>query len=100
MRSDEPAPRRSHRPGQPGARAAFGALDGKGLNLAAAAVPWGARAALWLVLLRRWSYADASATIGVTADVLKDLLEYRHTLMGAILGSNTGNAGARRLSGT
>jgi DNA-directed RNA polymerase specialized sigma24 family protein len=96
---EEPAPRRNRPSGQPGAKAAFGALDGKALHLAAATVPWGARVALWLVLLQRWSYADASAAMGVSSDVLRNLLEYRHTLMGAILGSNTGNAGARRLSG-
>ena len=100
VRTEEPAPRRSRSLGEAGARAAFESLDGKGLHLAAATVPWGARAALWLVLLRRWSYADASAAMGVSAEVLGNLLEYRHTLMGAILGSNTGNAGARRLSGT
>jgi DNA-directed RNA polymerase specialized sigma24 family protein len=77
----------------------FAGLDAPGLHMAAAAVPWAARAALWLVLLRRWPYADASDVMGVDEGVLKDLLRYRHTLMGAILGGLSGKAGARRASG-
>jgi DNA-directed RNA polymerase specialized sigma24 family protein len=77
----------------------FAGLDAPGLHMAAGAVPWAARAALWLVLLRRWRYADASTVMGVDEEVLKDLLSYRHTLMGAILGGLGGKSEARRASG-
>ena len=77
----------------------FAGLDAPGLHTAAGAVPWAARAALWLVLLRRWRYADASTVMGVDEEVLKDLLGYRHTLMGAILGGLSGKAEAPRASG-
>jgi hypothetical protein len=43
----------------------------------AASVPTQPRAALWLVLLRRWRYSDAAATIGVDLSSLRDLLEHR-----------------------
>ena len=77
---------------------AFAALDAAGLNSAAATVPWAARAALWLVLLRRWTYAAASEALGVDQAVLRDLLEYRHTLMGAILGGKRRRTGVCRSS--
>lgn len=82
-----------------GATDVFAGLDASGLHMAAASVPWVARAALWLVLLRRWNYADTSDVMGVDERVLKDLLRYRHTLMGAILGRPGGKAEARRASG-
>ena len=68
--------------------------------MAAAAVPWPARAALWLVLLRRWSYADAAGLMEVDREMLKTLLRYRDTLMGAILGGGKSRSGARWTSGT
>lgn len=82
-----------------GSHDAFAGLDASRLYVAAASVPWAARAALWLVLLRRWAYADASHVMGVDERVLKDLLRYRHTLMGVILGRASHEVGARRASG-
>lgn len=77
----------------------FDALDGRGLTLAAASVPWTARAALWLVLLRRWSYADAAQVMGIDREILKDLLRYRDTLMSAILGGGNGRTRGRKATG-
>ena len=47
----------------------------------AASIPSRARAALWLVLLRRWRYSEAAATIGIGLDSLRELL----TLPGRLL---------------
>ena len=94
-RGTEPAP-------WPGDRVdprVFDQLDAQGLHAAAAAVPWAARAALWLVLLRRWPYDDASLAMGVERQDLKDLLRHRHTLMGAILGGKGGRPGTRWAAG-
>ena len=79
---------------------AFSSLDAQGLHAAASEVPWAARAALWLVLLRRWGYEEASAAMGVDRTVLKNLLEFRHTLIGAILGGHRGSLRGRWASGT
>ena len=46
----------------------------------AAAIPEWARAAIWLVLLRRWSYQEACDALRVSQDVLSDMLEHRHAL--------------------
>jgi len=79
---------------------AFSSLDAQGLHAAAGDVPWSARAALWLVLLRRWGYEDAAGAMGVERHALKSLLEFRHTLISAILGGHRGGAAGRRTSGT
>jgi DNA-directed RNA polymerase specialized sigma24 family protein len=44
---------------------------------AAARIPIRPRAALWLVLLRRWRYSEAAATIGVDLGALRELLGHR-----------------------
>jgi hypothetical protein len=46
----------------------------------AAAVPVGARVALWLVLMRRWSYEAAGERLKVDRAGLRDLLRHRERL--------------------
>ena len=68
------------------------------LYAAAAALPPWPRAAVWLVLLRRWSYAEACVALAVDLDVLEDLLRYRDQLMTEILRASprgNGTDGAR-----
>ena len=60
-------------------------VDPLALFKATRGVPPQARAALWLVLLRRWKYTEASAVLDIALDDLKDLLRYRHLLMTAVL---------------
>ena len=60
-------------------------VDPLALYTAAGSVPPQARAALWLVLLRRWKYSEASSLLGIELDALKDLLRYRHLLVSAVL---------------
>jgi len=60
-------------------------VDPFALYKAARRVPPRARAALWLVLLRRWKYLEASRVIETDLDDLKDLLGYRHLLLTAVL---------------
>ncbi len=65
------------------------------LLAAVAAIPEGARAALWLVLLRQWSYADATKALGVTPESLRQMLEYRHALTRQLLGRSSRNEGTQ-----
>jgi DNA-directed RNA polymerase specialized sigma24 family protein len=44
-----------------------------------------ARAAIWLVVFRRWPYGDASIVLGTDVDGVKDLLRYRQVLMTAVV---------------
>ncbi|GMR12286.1 MAG: hypothetical protein BMS9Abin29_0475 [Gemmatimonadota bacterium] len=62
-----------------------GSVDPGVLHKAAGQVPARARAALWLVVLRRWTYDEASAALHTNTEELKDLLRFRHTLMSAVL---------------
>lgn len=54
---------------------------------AAGAVPSDARAALWLVVIRRWSYDDAAGALQIDREGLKDLLAYRDAFMSEALRS-------------
>ncbi len=63
------------------------------LHAAAGQVPARARAALWLVVLRRWTYEEASLALHTTTEELKDLLRFRHTLMSAVLKPRNGRTG-------
>ncbi|MDT8340539.1 MAG: hypothetical protein RQ751_03420 [Longimicrobiales bacterium] len=72
-----------------------GPISAEGLYRAAGAVPPLARAALWLVLIRRWSYEAAAALLGVDVEGLKRLLAYRDAFMSAVMSS--GGAEARRV---
>ena len=56
-------------------------LEAGELFVAAGSVPATARAALWLVTLRRWSYADAGRALGVPPTEIPALLEHRTTLL-------------------
>lgn len=60
----------------------------------AAAIPAWARAAIWLVLLRRWSYQEACDALAVSQDVLSEMLEHRHVLTQALMGSAPPHEGA------
>ena len=84
--------------GRPGIRGPFDGLEADTLFAAADALPHWPRAAVWLVLLRRWCYADACGALGVDRDVLEDLLRFRDVLMTEVLrASRRGNGtdGAR-----
>lgn len=59
-------------------------FDARRLHRAAKGLPVAARAALWLVLLRRWSYADASALLRVSETELRALLEHRTRLVDSL----------------
>ena len=61
---------------------------------AAGVVPAQPRAALWLVLLRRWSYDDAARALRVERSTLKEFLLYRDLLLKEILGPTQRGGGA------
>jgi DNA-directed RNA polymerase specialized sigma24 family protein len=61
------------------------AIDPDALFGAAAKMPPLARAAIWLVLFRRWHYGEASSVLGTDVDGLKDLLRYRQVLVSAVV---------------
>lgn len=67
-----------------------GSVDPGVLHEAAGQVPARARAALWLVVLRRWSYEEASAALQTNTEDLKDLLRFRNTLMSAVFRPRNG----------
>lgn len=73
----------------------FDALGPDELFAAARTLPPGPRAALWLVLLRRWSHRDAARAMEIDDDVLERFLGYRDELMRELIG----RGGARRRSG-
>jgi DNA-directed RNA polymerase specialized sigma24 family protein len=77
-----------------GGPAAFERLGSESLFRAARAVPPWARAVLWLVMLRRWTYEDAAAVMGLDRSTVTDLLGYRDLLMKEMLGPS------RRKTGT
>ncbi len=58
-------------------------IDPEALLTAAANIPPSARAAIWLVVFRRWSYRDASSLLKTDLHGLKDLLRYRQMLLTA-----------------
>jgi DNA-directed RNA polymerase specialized sigma24 family protein len=60
-------------------------IDHEALFRAAAAMPPLARAAIWLVLFRRWSYGEASTVLETGVEGLKDLLRYREVLLTAVV---------------
>jgi DNA-directed RNA polymerase specialized sigma24 family protein len=66
----------------------FDSMTPDKLFSAAGDLPGWPRAALWLVLLRRWSYEDAAAAMDVEVAVLSVLLGYRDVLMRNMLGSS------------
>ena len=60
-------------------------IDPEALFGAAAKMPPLARAAIWLVVFRRWSYGEASSVLGTDVEGLKDLLRYRQVLVTAVV---------------
>jgi DNA-directed RNA polymerase specialized sigma24 family protein len=81
-------------PTEPADIAPIPALGPDDLFRAAAAVPSWARAALWLVLLREWSYRDATTALGVSIETLRRMLDYRHVLVREMLRSDRPLRGA------
>lgn len=65
-----------------------GSLEPDALFRAAGAVPPEPRTALWLVLIRRWSYDDAARLLQVDSHGLKGLLAYRDAFMSAAVGAS------------
>jgi DNA-directed RNA polymerase specialized sigma24 family protein len=61
------------------------AIDPEAVFGAAAKMPPLARAAVWLVVFRRWHYGEASDVLGTDVDGLKDLLQYRQVLLSAVV---------------
>ena len=55
---------------------------------AAGAVPPEARAVLWLVAIRRWSYEDTATLLRVDHEGLENLLAYRDVFMSAAMRSS------------
>lgn len=68
---------------------AFDNLGPAQLFEAAAMLPPGPRAALWLVVLRRWRHRDAAEAMSVEEPALESMLEYRHTLMQELMARTT-----------
>jgi len=54
--------------------------DFSALARAAARIPPRPRGAVWLVVLRRWSYAETARLLGLDPDELPELLAYRRLL--------------------
>jgi DNA-directed RNA polymerase specialized sigma24 family protein len=76
---------------------AFEDVGSDELFRAARSVPPLPRAVLWLVLLRRWSYADVASTVGIEPAVVPELLRYRDVLMREIMApSRRGNGSTGR----
>ena len=69
-------------------------IDPQALFMAAERVPPRARAALWLVIFRRWTYDDASRALDTDPGRLKDLLSYRHVLLTALMRGSSEQSGA------
>jgi DNA-directed RNA polymerase specialized sigma24 family protein len=63
------------------------------LFTAAGALPPWPRAALWLVLLRRWGYGEAARVLGIEVDRLRNLLRYRDALLRQVLRWSGGSDG-------
>jgi DNA-directed RNA polymerase specialized sigma24 family protein len=79
-RATSPTPRT---PGMPaGPEAALVAAAGR--------LPARARAALWLVALRRWTYQEAARVLGLDGATLRACLDYRSVLVAAVLQAGRG----------
>lgn len=70
--------------------ATFESLGSKELFAAAALVPAWPRAALWLVMLRRWGYSDAAAAMDTDVEALEGMLGYRDVLLQNMMSSSRG----------
>lgn len=65
--------------------ATFVGLGSQDLFSAAALIPVLPRAALWLTLLRRWSYSDTARVLSVHESDMPALLAWRDALMQALI---------------
>lgn len=74
--------------GDPVGLAGFGKLTSNSLYRGAASVPAAPRAAIWLVVIRRWTYDDAADAMDVGGDALREALAYRDTFMAGTLRSS------------
>ena len=68
-------------------------IDTEALFRAAARMPPLARAAIWLVVFRRWPYDEASSVVGTDVDGLKGLLRYRQGLVTAVVSRTLDRSG-------
>ena len=76
------------------AEGTFESLGATELFAAARAVPPWPRAALWLVMLRRGSYADVASAMGLQLGAVPELLRYRDVLMKEIIGRERSRNGS------
>ena len=76
----------------------FDSLEATDLFQAAGTIPPGPRAALWLVLLRRWSYEAAARVLRVEPEQLPLLLGHRDVLMRELMRRSTIPPGEREIS--
>ena len=60
-------------------------IDPDALFRAATNMPPMARAAIWLVVFRRWPYGETSSVLETDVDGLKDLLRYRQVLLTSVV---------------
>lgn len=60
-------------------------VDADALFRAAGRLPSPARAAIWLVVFARWSYAEAAEALGTSLDEFRELLAYRHGFMADVM---------------
>ncbi len=74
----------------PFAGMALAGVTADAFHRAAGLLPPAARVAIWLVVLRRWSYGDAADALGTNRDGVVSLLAWRDALLSVTL------AGARR----
>jgi hypothetical protein len=74
--------------------------DVAGLLRDAARVPDRARAALWLVVIRRRSYEEGASILCIDRDELRDLIEYREVLMTDMMRRSAENASKILAPGT
>lgn len=72
---------------------AFDDLGPDRLFQAAGSLPPGPRSALWLVLMRRWTRADAAAAMRIDPRQLNVMLGYRDVLMKELLASRRRRGG-------
>ena len=75
----------------------FDAIGSQQLFEAAAKLPAWPRAAVWLVLLRRWSYRDAASAMGVDRDAIPGLLRYRDVLVEELIASKDSRPSRREM---
>ena len=74
-------------------------IDSEALFRAGADIPALARAAIWLVVFRRWSYGEAFGVLNTDLDGLKDLLQYRQVLLAAVVQGSVDQDGTDRGGG-